>query len=99
MKKRLGYWFKTRPYGYGWVPVTWQGVAIIIGFILFVITWVMLLEFLAIEDVSIFMAVYFSGLVVSVALLLLIVRKHGPKTRWRWGKSDKDNPDTDYIVK
>jgi len=99
MKKQNNYWFKTRPYGYGWVPVTWQGLVIIIAFILFVITWVLLLEFLNIEDISIFMAVYLSGLVVSVALLLFIVRRHGPRSRWRWGKSDKDNPDEDYIVK
>lgn len=96
MKKKTDYWFKTRPYGYGWVPVTKQGFWVIISFILFVIAGSFVLEFASSQNIDLFLTLYFVGLILAVAALLIIVRKHGPKTRWRWGRSDKDNPDEDF---
>jgi len=96
MKKssKTGYWFKRRRYGWGWVPVTWQGwltvfvfaVGIIgIGFVAdrnqgvdYLELWVIVAE------------------VVLASGLALACYKRGPKPKWRWGKSSDDNPQEDW---
>lgn len=99
MTKHNKYWFKTRPYGYGWVPVTWQGLVVVVVFILVVGLGSFGLSFILDENTDLFMIIYMSGIVLSTGLLILTVRMHGPKSRWRWGKSDKDDPNKDFIVK
>ncbi|HEY0889935.1 MAG TPA: hypothetical protein VGE38_10020 [Nocardioides sp.] len=85
------YWFKRRRYGWGWVPVTWQGWAVIIGFVVLVVGGALTLGE-ADDGVAGFL-VYVAVLVVA---LFAISRVKGPSPRWRWGRTDADDPATDH---
>ena len=83
-----GYWFKAKLYGWGWVPVRWEG-------------WVTLIAFIAILFFNFFrldanshsasdtIRPFIIQTAVLVALLLYICWRKGEKPRWRWGVPDK----------
>ena len=79
-----GYWFKRKLYGWGWVPVKWQGWFIIIIFFLFI-----LLSSLDIKsnlgptDTGI--TWFFLKIILSIFILIYICYKKGEKPRWQWG--------------
>ncbi|MCF7844567.1 MAG: hypothetical protein K9M03_01940 [Kiritimatiellales bacterium] len=77
------YWFKRKLFGWGWVPVTWQGWIVIIVFI------VCLLGFsLTIDEQSPPQEVMFTFILPLVLLTGALVRicyKKGEKPRWQWG--------------
>ena len=90
------YWFKRRRYGYGWVPVTWQGWLVLAGYLVLVVA--MAFAFLdAPEEVQgrelglflLFVAI------ASFGLIRLCLVK-GPRPRWRWGRAPEDDPVEDY---
>lgn len=96
MNKDKNYWFKRRRYGYGWVPVTWQGWTVLAVWLAGVIAatiWV--------SDIpkNTFQAevVYFLLFVgASTAVLVFLSYKKGPSPKWRWGKSKQDSPEEDW---
>lgn len=96
MKKEDKYWFKRRRYGYGWTPVNKQGFILVIGYILIIIVSSFLLELVPEMYITLVLSLYLILVTILTSLLIIITRKHGPKPRWRWGKSDKDNPSEDY---
>ena len=81
------YWFKKKLFGWGWVPVKWQGWAIIAVFIAFLI-WngVGLGETPTDSDVTWFFVKTFT----AVLILLAICYKTGEKPSWQWGLFKKD---------
>lgn len=81
------YWFKRKIWGYGWVPVTWQGWFVTLLYV----ALVSLLVFTREEAVpgnpdsgSNFL-VFGLPLVVLTTLFILIAYKKGEKPRWQWG--------------
>ena len=91
------FWFKRKRYGWGWVPVTWQGWLVIIAEVLFLF----LSSRVLLEDVpkgtyqgevGVFMILVF----LSISALIFITYKKSPKPKWRWGKNKSDNPKLDY---
>jgi len=64
-----GYWFKARLYGWGWIPMKWQGWVVVACFVV-----VLLLN-----------GFYFGVLLVSITILFSICYKKGEKPRWQWG--------------
>jgi hypothetical protein len=75
-------WFKAKNYGWGWYPVSWEGWATILIFVVFATLLATLLT-----HVTVFrMIAYFAGLIGSVSLLIGICLKKGEKPEWRWGK-------------
>ncbi|MBT3249806.1 MAG: hypothetical protein HN846_02375 [Candidatus Pacebacteria bacterium] len=97
MKNNNKIWFKRKRYGWGWVPVTWQGWLVIVVEILFLLS----LSKILLEDVpqntyqgevGIFLAIVF----LSVLILIFTSHRKGPKPKWRWGKKKSDNPKLDY---
>lgn len=77
------YWFKTKLYGWGWVPVTWQGWLITLAYAGLIIAFG-----LTIDDNSSNREVAFMfGLPVLLLTIALICigYKKGEKPRWRWG--------------
>ena len=74
-------WFVPRRYGYGATPVTWQGWAITIAFILLalgVITW---FEDRPLVEIAILVP-------ATTALLVVTARTTRGGWRWRWGEED-----------
>jgi uncharacterized membrane protein YhaH (DUF805 family) len=75
-------WFKRKIYGWGWVPVRWQG-------------WMVLLVFVAVPLLSILelgplptdgqLFWFFSKIIVAVIVLIWICYKKGERPRWQWG--------------
>lgn len=39
-----GYWFKSKPFGWGWTPVTWQGWLIMVLYIALIVFLISLRE-------------------------------------------------------
>ena len=80
------YWFKAKPYGYGWYPASWQG-------------WLILTVFISLEVFSFFLIdsrshsvsdtlINFVPLTFFLAgIMVLLARIKGEKLRWRWGNN------------
>jgi len=78
-----GYWFKRKIYGWGWVPVTWQGWAVILAFILF-LTW----EANRLS-VNSNLNKYPLCVILAILILLVICLWKGEKPKWQWGLKKK----------
>jgi hypothetical protein len=86
--KRL--WFKNKTYGYGWVPVTWEGwVAMLvyaIGMIFIVRNILALVEYDRFRGV--WVAISMGRIALLTLALLIVARWKGEKPGWHWGKRD-----------
>lgn len=74
-----GYWFKAKLYGWGWVPVKWQG-------------WLVIAVAIGIFVLGIFVSEIDDApwaRVMGFALMMVIIfyfgYKKGEKPRWQWG--------------
>lgn len=79
-------WFKRRRYGWGWMPVTWEGWLVTVIFLVTVL----------IAALRLSPAYLLPVIVVETACLLLVCFAKGPTPRWRMGKRPTDNPDEDW---
>lgn len=82
------YWFKAKLYGWGWVPVTWQGWAVI-G----VYTACLVLFGLTLDEQSSVREVMFTFVLPLFLLTITLIRicyLKGEKPSWRWGLPKKD---------
>ena len=94
--KNRRYWFKRRRYGYGWIPVTWQGWAAVLVFLAVVLSGVIALKDTSNNALSAEAFIYLAFLAGSTVLLVIISFMRGPKPKWRWGGKASDNPDEDF---
>lgn len=83
-----GYWFKRKVFGWGWVPVTWQGW-IVIGF------WLLAVVLFArtVDENSSSREVAFTFILPILFLTMLMLRicyKKGEKPKWQWGLPEED---------
>jgi hypothetical protein len=86
-----GYWFKRKLYGWGWVPVKWQGWCVIFLYILLILSLVLIRE-AAIPgnpDSGSNFLTFALPIVVLTVLLIIVAYKKGEKPRWQWGKPRK----------
>lgn len=82
-----GYWFKRKLYGWGWTPVTWQGWACIIGYILIV---VLLSSTVGDAPTTTEMiGMFILPLSILTGILIWICYEKGEPPRWQWGKPKK----------
>ena len=83
-----GYWFKRKIYGWGWIPATKEGLAIILIFIvlLFVIGYDFALNG---QYSNKGILLFYIKIVVLVLLLVFICYRTGEKPKWSWGFSKK----------
>lgn len=83
MKEENKLWFKRKTYGWGWVPVTWQGYVITLSYI-----GLVLVLALTIDNESsrreIFFAFILPALLLTITLFRILFKK-GEKPRWQWG--------------
>lgn len=34
-------WFRANPYGWGWIPATWEGWAVVVGYVVSLAAWML----------------------------------------------------------
>ena len=85
-----GYWFKRKLYGWGWVPVTWEGWLSIAVFAL-LIGWSAAGIVSNPTPTNDELTWFFGKIVVSVVAIIFICYKKGEKPRWQRGLPDKDS--------
>ena len=77
-------WFKTKRYGWGWTPCSWEGWVVIVAFLIFQY-W----NFLRLDKVSHSNSDTIRPFIIQtflvVIILIIICYKKGEKPRWRWG--------------
>ena len=83
------YWFKRKIYGWGWVPVTWQGWLVIGIFIIYLILTSMVLDSNS-EPTSTDLIWFFLKTFLAVVVVILICYKKGEKPKWKWGLSGEE---------
>lgn len=77
-----GYWFKRKLFGYGWVPVTWQGWLVSFVFLALVLWQALEMG----ENPSPEEAREFTiFVVISIVVFIAICAKNGEKPKWQWG--------------
>jgi len=94
--RERGYWFKAKEYGYGWVPVTWQGWIVTIAYMALVVRDVITIvgvtsegDFVYAGDglCAILMFTVVPFFLYSVIFYFLTVAK-GEPAKWRWGDKE-----------
>lgn len=83
MKEEKKLWFKRKAYGWGWVPVTWQGYVVTLSYI-----GLMFALALTIYNESSRREIFFAFLLPALLLTITFFRiifKKGEKPRWQWG--------------
>lgn len=82
-----GYWFKRKLYGWGWVPVRWQGWAVLAVSIAFVALGIY------VGDTDDAPGAAGLGLIIALALTFGFGYWKGEKPRWQWGLSEEREED------
>ena len=75
-------WFTMKHHGWGWVPITWEGWAVI-G----VMSVVIIIAAMKLEDGLMTQKTFTFWMVGSVVAMIFIAYKKGPWPRWRWDKN------------
>lgn len=77
-------WFKRKLYGWGWVPVRWQGWLVTVAFIAFAV-WnaISLGPEESVTDSE--LKLFFAKLILAAILLIAVAYKTGEKPKWQWG--------------
>ena len=93
----MKYWFKRRRYGYGWVPVSYQGWLTITGYLaVLLITSFTLLKDTTRNTYTPEVNLFILLVAICTAILIVIARAKGPSPKWRWGQKSSDDPDKDW---
>ena len=79
MKKK---WFKAKKIGYGWYPATWQGWAVLLGYVLFT-TYVIFSIENSTEKGLQQTALLVVNVVITTGILIAICYETGEKAQWR----------------
>ena len=95
-------WFKRKLYGWGWMPCTWQG-----GAVIFVYVFLISVPIVAIEkdipgnpDSGSNFLILVLPIIIFTALLIYICYKKGESPRFQWGENKKNTEvDKDTIEK
>lgn len=84
-----GYWFKRKPYGWGWTPVTWQGWCVLLVFVA-----LMVVNAIRIDSAEHSVSDVLIHVIPQTAILALVLIgvcfKTGEKPRWQWGFPAED---------
>lgn len=78
-------WFKRKLYGWGWVPVTWQGWLVVVIAMAFVFLGIYVGET---DDAP---GATLLGFVIMLGIIFFFGFWKGEKPRWQWGCKDKEN--------
>ena len=78
-------WFEPKTYGYGWTPITWQGWALVLGYIL-VLVLLFLDTYKKSQSIGDILYYFITPFLVGTGLLIFICYKKGGPAKWQWGK-------------
>jgi uncharacterized membrane protein len=84
-----GYWFKAKIFGWGWVPVKWQGWAVVLVYLILILAFGLTLDEKSTDREVMFTFVL--PIVLLTATLIRICYKKGEKPHWQWGLPKKYN--------
>ena len=84
-----GYWFKAKIFGWGWVPVKWQGWAVVLVYLILILAFGLTLDEKSTDREVMFTFVL--PIVLLTAILIRICYKKGEKPHWQWGLPKKYN--------
>lgn len=87
---------KRKRYGYGWIPVTWQGWLLILLQAAVVIIAATFLPAKPAHPTSGESLRYFIIVACAILTIVLVSIQSSPSPKWRWGKKPGDNPDEDF---
>jgi len=79
-----GYWFKAKPYGYGWTPATREGFIVLGLFVIALLGNAFRLEYYYGSGDAFAIRVIYQT-VILVGILTLIAVRTGEKPKWKWG--------------
>jgi hypothetical protein len=79
-----GYWFKRKLYGWGWIPVKWQGWAVIAAYLAILLAIVIPLDEKSESDSDVLFVVI-GAMIILTAILIAICYWKGESPRWQWG--------------
>ena len=77
-----GYWFKRKIYGWGWVPVKWQGWVVVLVAVAFISGGIYISEIDNAPGVAVL------GVLLGAAVIFGFGRWKGEKACWQWGLPD-----------
>ncbi len=83
MKDMEKLWFKAKEYGWGWVPVTWQGWAVTVGYVVLAVLFGFTIDENSPPQEIVFTFIF--PVAMLTALLIRIAYVKGEKPGWRWG--------------
>ena len=92
----MKYWFKRRRYGWGWIPVTWQGWTAVIVYLVIVVAGSLMLRGTPEDTFTKELGFYLLYVAIASAALFRISSKYGPEPKWRWGERTDDSPEKDW---
>ena len=78
-------WFRAKRYGYGWVPVTWQGWGVIVMYLFVILTDALFVDNHS-HSVSDSLMTFFPHWFILTVFLIIICDARGERAKWRWGK-------------
>lgn len=84
------YWFKRKLFGWGWVPVTWQGWLVLAWFVA-VIAWNFFRIDAASHSVSDTLINFIPQTALALILLIIVCIWKGEPAKWMWGLPKKDS--------
>jgi len=76
-------WFKAKLYGWGWVPVTWQGWLVILVYVIAVTLFALTIDGNSPTREIVF--TFILPVTILTATLIRICYKKGEKPHWQWG--------------
>lgn len=80
-------WFKRKLYGWGWTPVTWEGWAVTIAYVLLVAAFALTIDGNSPKNEVAF--TFILPLILLTITFMSIAYKKGEKPRWQWGDDGK----------
>lgn len=82
-------WFRSKTYGYGWTPCSWQGWVVLGLYITSCLTIFIQIDRSGISDNEVL--VNFVPPFISITFFLIVVCLFkGEKPGWRWGRKEGD---------
>ena len=89
-----GYWFKSRLYGWGWIPATREGWLVTLAFIGFIL-WNGFSIDKNQEPTPTELGWFFARIGIAIVVLIVICFKTGERPHWQWGVPNKYKRDLD----